>query len=100
MTTATFPAYCRGNAAHAWAIAFRNHVATAAITIAANSSTAPAYLHQLLTSARATAFTLGQPRRGQRTMEALKDAAAIWAEVHRLADGKPTGSSEETDREN
>ena len=34
-TTATFPAYCRGNAAHAWAIAFRSRVATAAITIAA-----------------------------------------------------------------
>lgn len=94
MTTAAFPPYCRGYAAHAWAIAFRNHVATAAITIAANSSTKPAYLHQLLTSARCTALTLGQPRRGHRTTEALQDAEAIWAEVNRLADGNSTGGIE------
>ena len=97
MTTATFPAYCRGNAAHAWAIAFRSRVATAAITIAAQQSATPAYLHQLLTSARATAFTLGQPRRGHRTTEALKDAQAIWAEVNRLADEQPTEGIEEND---
>jgi len=97
MSSAALPTYRHGdsNAQVSWARSFQSDVARAATTIAANGSTTPAYLHQLLTSARATALTLGRPGRGHRTKEALSDAAAIWAEVSRLVDSKTTDEHHE-----